>query len=281
MVISCIVCGAAHTALLYPGILQCRECDFIFADLDLTDAELEELYQRNYFFGDEYSDYIADKRVIQKNFRLRLKVLDPFMDPMRHRHLLEIGSAYGFFLELVQSQVETATGIDITQEGVAYARDKLGLDVLKGDFLEYNFAGRMFDVVCMWDTIEHLRQPHLYLERISQYTESGALLAITTGDIGSVNARFKGDKWRLIHPPTHLHYFSRKTLARLLERYGFEVIYNRHCGYYRSLATIMYGIFVLRHGREWGYRLIKKSGLISGDCYLNLYDICYMIARRR
>ena len=49
-----------------------------------------------------------------------------------------------------------------------------------------------------------------------------APLALTTGDIGSVNARLRGHKWRMIHPPTHLHYFSAETMKALLDRHGFR-----------------------------------------------------------
>ena len=48
------------------------------------------------------------------------------------------------------------------------------------------------DVVCMWDTIEHLQHPHLYIERASANMNRGGVIAITTGDIGSLMARMRG-----------------------------------------------------------------------------------------
>ena len=55
---------------------------------------------------------------------------------------------------------------------------------------------------------------------------------MTTGDIGSLMARWRGARWRQIHPPTHLHYFSKLTLAQLLERHGFTVAYAGYDGMY-------------------------------------------------
>ena len=46
-----------------------------------TDDEHRALYARQYFFGNEYQDYVADQRVHQRNFRLRLKILGQFVDP--------------------------------------------------------------------------------------------------------------------------------------------------------------------------------------------------------
>jgi hypothetical protein len=113
----------------------------------------------------------------------------------------------------------------------------------------------------MWDTIEHLLKPHLYLEKISRHTRPGGLIALTTGDIKSLNARLMKKKWRLIHPPTHVYYFSLDTLRRLLWRYGFEIIYHKHCGLYRSLDLALYQLLVLRSGTEWIYRKLNSLGV--------------------
>lgn len=277
----CIVCGSTHAMLAYPGILRCQECGYTFVDLYLRDDEVCKLYRKEYFFGDEYEDYVADKSVIQKNFGLRLKVLREFLNPAEHRRLLEIGSAYGFFLEIARDEFAAVLGMDITEDGVRYARSELKVDVIQADLLQYDFGDDKFDVVCMWDTIEHLQRPDLYIEKISKYMKGGSLLAITTGDIESLNARIRKKKWRLLHPPTHLHYFSKRTLTRLLGQHEFDVIYNRYCGFYRSVDNIAYNVLVLRHQRPSLYRLLKRSLLTKWDCYLNLYDILYVIARKR
>ena len=84
----------------------------------------------------------------------------------------------------------------------------------------------------------------------------------------------------MIHPPTHLHYFAPPTLARLLERCGFEVIYNRHCGFFRSIGNVAYNILVLRCKRPWLFHQVERAGVANLGFYLNLYDIMYVIARR-
>jgi hypothetical protein len=111
--------------------------------------------------------------------------------------------------------------------------------------------------------------------------QPGALVAITTGDIDSLNARLRKAHWRLIHPPTHLHYFSKKTLTRLLNNYGFDVIYMRYCGFYRSFDNAAYNILVLRYKKPGLYKLLKKTGLTRFDFYLDLHDIVYVIGRKR
>jgi len=277
----CILCGNDTHARYSKGVVKCRACGFAFADVDLTESDLLQIYQRNYFFGDEYSNYLADQRAIQKNFKLRLLELKKHLHPARHKTLLEIGSAYGFFLLLAQHCFESVQGIDITEDGVKYCTERLGLNVTKADLLRADLGQQKFDVVCLWDTIEHLVDPHLYIQKISQHMDSGALLAITTGDIESLNARLKKEGWRLLHPPTHLQYFSKRTIERLLEQNQFEVVYNRHCGFYRSLDNISYNLFVLRSKIPSVHRAISRIGAGRWSFYVNLYDIMYVIARRR
>ena len=275
----CILCGSTEGTPLYQGILRCKNCSLVFADVNLDPAGLADLYRKNYFFGEEYSNYLDDREVLQKNFRLRLNVLTRFTNPVRHKSLFEVGCAYGFFLSLAREHFEKVQGIDITEDGVRHCL-QAGLDVTQADLMDVNLNGRDLDVVCLWDTIEHLMEPSRYMEKLSQHMKPGALVAITTGDIDSWNARLKKHKWRLIHPPTHLYYFSLKTLVRLLKSFGFEAVYSRHCGFYRSLDNVVHNLFTLRSGLPVIHRMIKRSGLGKLHFYLNLFDILYVVARR-
>ena len=235
---------------------------------------------RRYFAGAEYRDYVAERPLFEKHFRRRMKTLLGYIPDASNRRLLEIGSAYGFFLAQARQHFKSVEGIDISTDAVAYAVDEMKLPAVVGDFLDYPIDDQL-DVVCMWDTIEHVQHPQLYIERISAHMNEGGVIAITTGDIGSAMARLRGAKWRQIHPPTHLHYFSKATLTRLLHRCGFTVRYSGSDGAYRSLDTIAHIILNVRHKYPKVYDTLKRTGLLRFDFYLNLYDIMFVIAVRR
>lgn len=173
----CIVCGGGPLNPLYSGILKCHDCGHVFADCHISEEEISAFYDRSYFFGSEYGNYLAAKGALQKNFRSRLRVIKKFADPERHSNLFEIGCAYGFFLDIARDSFDIVSGMDITEDGVQYACEQLKLEVIQADFLRYDFGDKKFDVVCMWDTIEHLRSPHLYIEKVSAQMDGGALLA--------------------------------------------------------------------------------------------------------
>lgn len=277
----CLICRGTDIEPLYKDLLRCRQCDYRFAALRLTDEELAQLYDHTLFHEGNFFDYAGDQKYFTKNFKLRLKVLRRFFTKERHRSLLEIGSAYGFFLNVARNDFEDVLGIDLTDEGVQHTREQLKLPAIQADFLKHDFGSTRFDVVCMWDTIEHLRRPDLYVEKIASLTDPGALLAITTGDVQSWVARWRGPKWRMIIPPIHAHYFSKDSLRRLLNNYGFDVIYNRYCGFYRGAGNVAYIILAQHHNQRKLFDWLRRAHLLNWGFYLNVYDIMYVIARRR
>ncbi len=277
---TCLVCGGQYNRSALPGLLECGLCGFTTADLFLGPKELASLYTERYFKGEEYRDYVAERNAIEKQFKARLRRLLRFVSDPASKHLFEIGSAYGFFLSVAKNVFRSVAGIDISEDAAKYARDVLDLPVRTADFLDVNDL-RSVDILCLWDTIEHLQSPHLYIEKAADLMRPGGTIAITTGDIGSVLARIRGAKWRQIHPPTHLHYFSRNTLTKLLDSKGFTI---QHCGYegmYRTLDMIAYIVLTIKNDRPAVYRLLKKSGLLRFSVYLNLYDILFCVAKRR
>lgn len=249
----------------------------MFADARLSEAELRQLYQREYFFGDEYLNYKEDKPYLQRNFRARLKTLRRFSSG---GSLFEIGCAYGYFLELAAGAWH-AEGCDISTEACNDARSR-GLDAIAGDFLNLNLNQEHYDVVALWDTIEHLARPDLYVEKASQLLKTGGVLCVTTGNIDSLVARARGRKWRLIHPPTHLYYFSRKTIGKMLAQHGLEIVHFQHVGYSRSVQQMLYSLLVLNRETELRKRIYNAlKPLFSFPLYLNMYDIMFVIARKK
>jgi SAM-dependent methyltransferase len=275
----CLVCGGNYGPSRILGLLRCEECAFTTADLNLSEAQLRQLYTAGYFAGNEYRDYVADRPVIEKQFRLRLRRLLRFVADPLERNLFEIGCAHGFFLKVARNAFHSVEGIDISDDAVAYARRHLGVEASSSEFLTHQF-GVPPDLICLWDTIEHVARPDLYLQRIANSLPQKGILALTTGDIGSWLARTRGGKWRQIHPPTHLHYFSRQTLARLLRRYGFVIKFIGSEGMYRSVDTMAYIVLCLKHNLPGLYSLLRKTPLLRWDLYLNLGDILFVVAEK-
>jgi SAM-dependent methyltransferase len=195
--------------------------------------------------------------------------------------LLEIGRAYGFFLALARRHYR-ACGFDIAPGPVAYARGELGVDARCEDFLEAPLGAASADAAAMWDTIEHLPRPDLTVAKVGRVLKPGGFLRLTTGDVGSLVARVRREKWRLFHPPTHLHYFSRSTIARLLATAGLRVVRTRHVGVRRSVRQVTYSLLALGRGRPSRlYDRIAASAVGGLSFVLNTYDIMLVVGQKR
>lgn len=275
--LQCELCGHKGNWIpVYPkkAIVKCPNCQLVFYDKKIDAASL---YTEDYFKGGEYADYLADKEIIQRNFGQRIKQLRKYKEGGR---LLEIGSAYGLFMEMAQPFWEV-TGVEISSEGAEYARKTLRLDVRTADFLSLEDEHENYDIICMWDTIEHLAHPVRYIEKASRWLKPGGLLFLTTGDIDSWMSRFRKDRWRLIHPPTHLYYFSKNTLSHSVNKAKLEVVNVSHVGFSRSFRAILYGLFVAGGKKySWVYRLLTANGKIDLPIYLNFYDIMMLVAKK-
>lgn len=277
---TCLVCGRGTFSGMYENsLLKCQGCGFITANCDLSGEELRALYSRNYFHGEEYLDYLSDKQTLQQNFGKRLRDI-----PLKKGdRVLEIGCAYGFFGELIAKQHGSDvkyTGIDIASEAVAFGRKELGLHLMDGNYEDTAFE-ESFTHVFLWDVVEHLKHPDRVLRKAAAELESGGRLYLTTGDIGALLPRLQGRNWRMIHPPTHLHYFSASTISNLLRENGLVVKRISYPSIYRSLKQIYYSLFML--GKEspnavhrWVFHRIPEHWFIG----INTRDIMLVEARK-
>jgi 2-polyprenyl-3-methyl-5-hydroxy-6-metoxy-1,4-benzoquinol methylase len=236
----CIACGADSWAAHFRALVRCSACGFIrAAELPSPDA-LAELYGRGYFEGEEYTDYLGDREVHRVNFTRRLERITAAAGPLPS--LYEIGCAYGLWLETARAQGIRAAGIDISAGAVRHAVETLKLDATVGSFEDARIAPGQFQAYCMWDTLEHLPHPESYAAKIAKLLPWGGWLFLTTPDIGAPHARRQGDRWRMIHPPTHLQYFSRDTVARFLGRHGLRVAHVESTLVCRSLHGMLEGL---------------------------------------
>ncbi len=260
------------------AIGRCSACRHVYVPFAGSDADLQRAYEQQFFRDGAYHDYLADREIAAKNFRRFAEIV------RRHSprgRLLEVGCAYGFFLDIARDWW-TVTGIDIHAPGITHARDRLGADAVHGDFLDFNAPDASFDAVVMWDTIEHLRRPSAYIAKIAATLKPGGIVALTTGDVGSLVARLRGRRWRLYDPPFHLQYFTRETMTRLLAQHGLQIVELRTVGYDRSLHFMLHRLF--RYGRgPASTRVFDLSSRLVGAAssfYLNVFDIMMVVARK-
>lgn len=274
----CIICGQETIHIpQYHSLKRCAVCSLVSAKIQPGREDLASIYGRDYFWEGEYLDYSSEKTALQKNFKRWIGIIHRWAP---NGNLFEIGCAYGFFLELARNYW-AVKGVDISPHATELAR-KQGLDAASGDFLDLPIEVGKYNIFCLWDTIEHLNAPHLYIQKIADVIAPGGYICLTTGDIDGVIPKLQKENWRMIHPPTHLYYFSQKTLTQLLKIHQFEVVHAVHVGFNRSIKRTLFNLSAKKEEGLWRnlYNFYEILHLPDFSFYLNLFDIIMIIAKK-
>ena len=280
----CIACKNKEFSDYGDLLMKCQNCGLTVAKQIPNFAELAKLYKKDYFFGMEYSNYKADRPALEKNFRNRISFLEPYIK--HNSKVVEIGSAYGYFLNLIKEDIAWHKGFDVSKEGTKYAKNKLHVNASSDDFLkDHEIKSNSIDLICMWDVIEHLGEPDKHIEKAAKLLKKNGALSLTTGDISALIPRIRGTKWRIIHPPTHIYYFTPESIKNLLAQYSLEVVRIRYKSTYRNTGSVFNQLLCNREALSKStsfldlcYKASKSIKLDKLNIPLNLYDIMEVTA---
>ena len=168
--------------------------------------------------GDEYVDEEAGQRQTARRALDRIELY-----AASRGALADLGCWVGFLLAEARDRGWRTVGVEPSRFASAYARDRLGLEVLTADLVSAPLPRASFDAITMGDVIEHLVTPGEGLAQIRELLAPGGVLWLALPDAGSRVARTLGRRWWSVIP-THVQYFTRRSIATLLARQGFEVL---------------------------------------------------------
>ena len=244
---TCPICSSPDTEIRFHlpvvTIRSCQSCghqfqypvpspevlDGIFAGLYSGDMVLIEKYfpeWKKYYTGSD-EDRAAPR--CRKMLPRRLSLARRFVSPGR---LLDIGCGFGQFLRVAAAGGWEVDGVEPSRPARDYLKKKLGIKVretVPDDLADYQ-------LVTLWDVVEHQPTPRKFLEEIGRTVSSGSVLAITVPNRNCLLTWLAEFIWKIskkkISGPlkkfyfiSHLQYFSPESLRLLLEKSGFKVLY--------------------------------------------------------
>jgi SAM-dependent methyltransferase len=140
--------------------------------------------------------------------------------PQRAR-ALEIGTGTGVFLERLRAAgFADVVGIEPSKAAIAAADTKIRPCIREGTFVEEEFAPESFDLICCFQTLEHVSAPKELTESCLRLLRPGGVLAFVTHDYTAPINRLLGRRSPIIDIE-HLQLFCRSTLEKLLSSSGF------------------------------------------------------------
>ncbi len=136
--------------------------------------------------------------------------------------LLDVGCGVGYFLKEVGKKEFQARGVEVSELAARTGRERFNLDIVCGDIFSCAFASGSFDIVTLWQVLEHVPEPVKVLAEVGRILKKGGLLIIAVPNISSFQAGAFRSRWYHLDVPRHLYHFDPPGLKRLVGDAGFE-----------------------------------------------------------
>jgi 2-polyprenyl-3-methyl-5-hydroxy-6-metoxy-1,4-benzoquinol methylase len=162
----------------------------------------------------EIFDALTDRRYAE--------LLSQFEKKVRGKTLLDVGCGQGQFVNTAQNLGWNARGIDLSDSAIQVGK-QFGLPIEVIDFFDDRLNEKRFDVISMFEFIEHVSKPGRFIKRAESLLNPGGLLYLTTPNFNSLDRKIAG-RWWSVFNREHINYFSPKTLKNnILKTSSLEV----------------------------------------------------------
>jgi len=232
---SCPVCNSENTYAVARftdrTYRRCSKGGLIFMER-LNPPPVE--YENDYFFESykkQYGKtYLDDFDNIKKAGKQRLKIIDKILcrkgDDCEQPTLLDIGCAFGPFLDAAREENYSVFGLDPAKEAVDYVRQKLGIEAVQGLFpFTYSALSdsQHYSVITLWYVIEHFTECKIILNEIKRILKPGGIMAFSAPSYSGISGSSDLKKFLYTSPADHFTVWSPRIVKRVLFRAGFKV----------------------------------------------------------
>lgn len=204
---------------------DCSHCGFVYLGLRPNELALTRYYGDAYFEESatytHYFDYA--EAVTDLSYCPRLARIEPYIDDWQNKKVLEIGCAAGATIELLRRRGAVVKGVELSVQAAAIAVDQYRLDVSQKPFLPVEITAGQYDVIMLFDVLEHLPSPAEVLDSLAIGLVPGGYLILSVPNFDCFDQQ--GEEWSGVQSYwEHLHYFRSEVLRRSLEERGFSII---------------------------------------------------------
>ncbi len=278
--VCCPLCGRdeAYPLLEWRNMrmVRCNGCSLVYRNPRPTASDVRGAYAGN------QTSLELEERVGNRRRHQFGRFLDSL--PERPGRLFDIGCGYGFFLKVAEERGWEAVGVDLDPKGIAYAKERLQVNALLGDIRDIGFPDGSFDLVTLWNVLDHTPDPlDLLLEVHRVLKEDGRVFIRTpnavwpylsfrvTNSLRRVGLGKVFDERPFATFIFHLTNFSHFTLRLVLERSGFIPLSIRNSppipgDPYLGLGPIGKRLAAL--AKLGVYGIAQGVAIISGDRWL-------------
>lgn len=285
---ACPLCGSSDARSHFDdppySLKRCGACSLVWVTPRFSAERLEmEVYGHAYWQSESpkthgYADYRRDEPLYLKTFRRRLGLVQEHA-PTPGR-ALDVGCAAGFFLSVLREAGWQVAGVELSPQIASHALARFGIEDLHvGTLDSAPFREQSFDLITLWDVVEHVPDPVALLRRARELLKPNGVLLLETQNVDSRFAKLLGRRWQHYKHQEHLYHFNPATVERLLTKAGLrmESWTPRYGGKYVSFAFISERAARLHPVLSV---LLKPLNLFkNANLYVNLRDEMVVVAR--
>ena len=138
---------------------------------------------------------------------------------------------------MAQREGYDVVGVDVSAFACQYAHENFGISTLNGKLEDLHLEDKSFDIITMWDVVEHVPNPHVFLKEVHRVLKDDGIIFVLTVNDSSLmgwlaEAAYLGSFktvstfTRMIHPIHHNYHFKEKHLLQYLDMSGFSFVWK-------------------------------------------------------
>ncbi len=198
-------------------LVKCNSCGFVF----IPQNSRENIEYNNYRNEEVLKSVRAANNYVRfRRHKLRIKLIKKFK---KSGKLYDIGVGWGHFANTAEKMGFDVEGIEISETMHHYATNDLNLKIVKGSFHKIPVKENFYDVITLWDVLEHLEKPLEVLKKANRMLKDDGIIVIQVPQIDSKVAKIQKEKWPMLSVE-HINYFSKSTIKLALEKSGFKIL---------------------------------------------------------
>ena len=225
---ACFLCKSGGWSPVYDTapyrVVKCDSCGLLRIAPMPDDVKSREINEDTYSAEEYRERYFKDRHNFAAWARAKLKLIERYK-PGKGR-LLDVGCSYGVFVEEAGKRGWDASGCEMNPVTGAHSRARFGEKVHVGGADGMPFPVDSFDVITLWDVIEHQADPAAFLKMLSRYLKADGLLFLQMPNFDSYISGLKKARWDWLTPGDHRYFFTSDTLARTAAAAGFVQIHH-------------------------------------------------------
>lgn len=183
-------------------------------------SQVEDINDNKYDSKEEQESRIANYKKEYARAKQHADELKLFKESGR---LVDVGCSYGIFVKAAQDEGFDASGIEPAKNAAAYAKQKFHVNVFQGTLDEAKVKENTYDIVTLYDVLEHIPNLKPFLKEIRRVLKPGGFLVVQSPNVESYAFQILKTNWNWLLVPNHLWHFSKKSLSNVLEENGFTI----------------------------------------------------------